>query len=61
MTIIATFCSCTGAHVKDCALGKRLSIKYHPTIQKIWDLIGPEDAENLIDKLVELISEEKRA
>lgn len=48
-----TYCDCSGKHVPDCALGKRLKIKYHPSVGMMWNLIGGEKTEEFIDQMME--------
>lgn len=59
MKQIVEFCNCIERHEPDCRLGKRLKIKYHPLIQKIWDIMGVELTEELIDFIIEIKEEIK--
>ena len=49
------YCECSGKHEVGCYLGIRLKIKYHPAIQRVWDLIGAKETEELIDEIHKLV------
>ena len=61
MSILASFCDCPGKHYADCSLGKRLKIKYHSSIQKVWDIAGAKEAESLVDTVMEVIEQNSHA
>ena len=57
--ILVEVCECPGdmGHVLDCLLGKKLKIKYLPKMQEIWNQIGGETCERLIDEIMQATKE----